>query len=109
MESKITSENILPPNFIQSQRGHCQLAIKLQYYHQILHANESTRITILITLLQISFFLNGHPAGVAFSDVYFGEYFPAISIYGRSTLRCNFGPTFKCPPKIEGRKFVSQA
>ena len=105
MESKITSDNIFPPNLF-SPKGvivswplSCNITIKFFM----------TRITILITLLQISFFLNGHPAGVAFSDVYFGEYFPAISIYGRSTLRCNFGPTFKCPPKIEGRKFVSQA
>ncbi len=48
--------------------------------------------------MQISFYLNGKPLGVAFVDLNAGAYFPAISLYKNIQVRANFGPDFACPP-----------
>jgi len=46
---------------------------------------------------KIEFFLNGKSCGIAFNDVYFGAYYPAVSIFHTARVRCNFGPNFKFP------------
>ncbi|KAK0393664.1 hypothetical protein QR680_000342 [Steinernema hermaphroditum] len=48
---------------------------------------------------KIEFFLNGVSCGVAFSDIYGGQYFPAVSIYQEAQVTCNFGPKVKYLPK----------
>uniref|UniRef100_A0A1I7ZT62 B30.2/SPRY domain-containing protein n=1 Tax=Steinernema glaseri TaxID=37863 RepID=A0A1I7ZT62_9BILA len=48
---------------------------------------------------RIEFFLNGVSCGVAFSDIYAGQYFPAVSIYQDAQVTCNFGPKLKYRPK----------
>jgi Set1/Ash2 histone methyltransferase complex subunit ASH2 len=47
---------------------------------------------------RLEFFKNGVSEGVAFTDIYGGVYFPAISIYKSATVVVNYGPDFKCPP-----------
>nr|VZI33918.1 unnamed protein product [Spirometra erinaceieuropaei] len=47
---------------------------------------------------KITFYRNGECMGVAFSDIFAGPYFPAISIYKSATVTVNFGPEFKHPP-----------
>lgn len=53
-------------------------------------------ITFLIPFnFQIEFFVNGRSKGIAFSDIYEGQYYPAISLFHDATIRCNFGPKFR--------------
>ncbi|KAG5444000.1 transcription factor, contains a PHD finger motif [Clonorchis sinensis] len=47
---------------------------------------------------KISFYRNGECQGTAFTDIYAGLYYPAISIYRSATVSVNFGPNFKYPP-----------
>ncbi|KAI1711928.1 set1/Ash2 histone methyltransferase complex subunit ash-2 [Ditylenchus destructor] len=47
---------------------------------------------------RLEFFLNGVSCGTAFSDIYAGYYYPAVSLFRNATVRCNFGPIFKYPP-----------
>lgn len=47
---------------------------------------------------KIIFFKNGECQGEAFTDLYFGSYFPAVSVHKSCTVTCNFGPNFKYPP-----------
>lgn len=39
--------------------------------------------------------MNGRSKGIAFSDLYEGAYFPAVSMFHDASVRCNFGPNFK--------------
>ncbi|VDQ10240.1 unnamed protein product [Trichobilharzia regenti] len=36
--------------------------------------------------------------GTAFTNIYAGSYYPAISIFRAATVSVNFGPSFKHPP-----------
>ncbi|KAH8865739.1 Set1/Ash2 histone methyltransferase complex subunit ASH2 [Schistosoma japonicum] len=47
---------------------------------------------------KITFYRNGKCMGTAFTNIYAGTYFPAISIYKSATVSVNFGPYFKYPP-----------
>ncbi|VDP37822.1 unnamed protein product [Soboliphyme baturini] len=47
----------------------------------------------------IVFYKNGVNQGVAFSDIYAGTYFPAVSLYKNISVSANFGPRFMFPPK----------
>ena len=49
---------------------------------------------------KILFFLNGKPLGEAFTDIYGGDYYPAIATYKHARVKVNFGPKFRCPPQI---------
>jgi len=52
---------------------------------------------------KIYFFKNGVSQGVAFEDIYEGDYYPAVSLYRGAHTTVNFGPDFKHPPMgIEG-------
>ncbi|KAI8607568.1 hypothetical protein BC830DRAFT_1175186 [Chytriomyces sp. MP71] len=44
---------------------------------------------------EIRYFKNGVDLGVAFTDLYQGKYYPAVSSYMSGTVTLNFGPTFK--------------
>jgi len=50
---------------------------------------------------KIIFVKNGKPMGVAFSDVFEGCYYPAVSIYMGGSVTANFGPDFKYPVSID--------
>ncbi|CAF1294894.1 unnamed protein product [Rotaria sp. Silwood1] len=47
---------------------------------------------------KIIFYKNGINQGVAFTNIYEGNYYAAISIYYGATVSVNFGPTFVHPP-----------
>ncbi|XP_037868744.1 set1/Ash2 histone methyltransferase complex subunit ASH2 isoform X1 [Bombyx mori] len=47
---------------------------------------------------KIIFFKNGECQGEAFSDIYRGCYYPAVSLHRTATLSVNFGPSFKYQP-----------
>ena len=46
---------------------------------------------------KILYFLNGRPLGEAFTDIYGGDYYPAIATYKHAKVKVNFGPKFKYP------------
>ncbi|KAK5649847.1 hypothetical protein RI129_000876 [Pyrocoelia pectoralis] len=47
---------------------------------------------------RIIFFKNGEYQGTAFTDIYGGCYYPAVSIHKSATVSVNFGPNFKHLP-----------
>ena len=51
---------------------------------------------------KISYFLNGKPLGVAFSEINGGEYHPSAGLYRAATVKFNFGPRFKFAPPAAG-------
>ncbi|XP_041970329.1 set1/Ash2 histone methyltransferase complex subunit ASH2 isoform X2 [Aricia agestis] len=50
---------------------------------------------------RILFFKNGECQGEAFTDIYGGCYYPAVSLHRNITVSVNFGPNFKCPPNTD--------
>lgn len=42
--------------------------------------------------------MNGVDQGIAFTDLYYGSYYPAVSLYMNASVRLNPGPFFKYPP-----------
>jgi len=48
---------------------------------------------------KISYFLNGKSLGVAFKDIYMGEYHPSAGLYKQVHAKFNFGPRFKHVPQ----------
>ncbi|XP_035824098.1 set1/Ash2 histone methyltransferase complex subunit ASH2 isoform X2 [Aplysia californica] len=52
---------------------------------------------------------NGKCVGVAFSDLFEGTYYPAISLYKNAMVTANFGPKFRYPPKGVDYKPISAA
>ncbi|GMR37033.1 hypothetical protein PMAYCL1PPCAC_07228, partial [Pristionchus mayeri] len=46
----------------------------------------------------VEFFHNGVSCGIAFTDLYRGFYFPAVSLFHQAQLRLNFGPSFTHAP-----------
>ena len=47
---------------------------------------------------KIIFYKNGVSLGEAFTDIYRGDYYPAIATYKHARVKVNFGPKFRCPP-----------
>ena len=48
---------------------------------------------------KILFFKNGQPLGEAFTDIYFGDYYPAVATYKNAKVKLNFGlRKFNFPP-----------
>ncbi|CAH8663114.1 unnamed protein product [Schistosoma rodhaini] len=63
--------------------------------------DEPTKVEKLLHPLpgsKITFYHNGKCMGAAFTNIYAGAYYPAISIYKSATVSVNFGPYFKYPP-----------
>jgi len=59
---------------------------------------------------RIAFYKNGVTPGDAWTDIYEGVYYPAISLYKNITVRVNFGPTFANPPTdVEFRPMCERA
>jgi hypothetical protein len=48
--------------------------------------------------ISATFSVNGKVLPVAFARLVLGEYYPAVSLFGRAKLRLNFGPNFLSPP-----------
>ena len=64
-------------------------------------------LNFLINVNKFYFFRNGKCMGDAFTDIYGGTYYPAVSLYKNITVSINFGPKFKHPPKDYDWKPVS--
>ncbi|RKP24377.1 hypothetical protein SYNPS1DRAFT_29854 [Syncephalis pseudoplumigaleata] len=50
---------------------------------------------------ELRYYVNGVLAGVAFTDIFLGRYYPAISCYMKGKVSVNFGPDFEYPPPTE--------
>jgi len=48
---------------------------------------------------KITFYKNGESLGDAFTDIYAGDYYPAVALYKYAKVKVNFGPKFRNPPK----------
>ena len=48
---------------------------------------------------KITFFKNGKSLGVAFEDIYGGDYYPGVGLFKGAHVKMNHGPRFKCPPQ----------
>ncbi|RKP13816.1 hypothetical protein BJ684DRAFT_15816 [Piptocephalis cylindrospora] len=55
---------------------------------------------------QIVYFVNGQLLGMAYSDIFLGNYYAAISCYNGARAKANFGPEFdgRMPEQWEGAK-----
>jgi Set1/Ash2 histone methyltransferase complex subunit ASH2 len=62
-----------------------------------------------VIFVQIEFYRNGAACGTAFSDIYAGAYYPAISLYRNASVRCNFGPHFRYGLPANARSFHERA
>ncbi|XP_024391213.1 uncharacterized protein [Physcomitrium patens] len=89
-----------------------------------LYVNKATRAVFRVPLekedgppkcvpgSEVSFFKNGVCQGVAYRDIFAGEYYPAASMYTlpmpekKCSVRFNFGPNFQFPVKDWGDKPV---
>ncbi|KRX23462.1 Set1/Ash2 histone methyltransferase complex subunit ASH2 [Trichinella nelsoni] len=59
---------------------------------------------------KLIFYKNGICQGEAFTDIYEGTYYPAISLYKDFTVEANFGPNFAFPPTgVEYRPMCERA
>ncbi|GLG95479.1 Set1/Ash2 histone methyltransferase complex subunit ASH2 [Gryllus bimaculatus] len=68
------------------------------YYEEKDRVAESLKDLKVLNDSKIIFYKNGVCQGVAFSDIYGGAYFPALSLHKSATVSVNFGPNFKFPP-----------
>ena len=55
---------------------------------------------------RITFFKNGKSLGTAFEDIYGGDYYPGVSLFKGSHVKCNFGPKFKYKPEIQDTRIT---
>lgn len=46
----------------------------------------------------VSFSIDGHEYGVAFTNTYIGKYYPAVSMFGGASVTLNMGPIFRFVP-----------
>ncbi|XP_041364541.1 set1/Ash2 histone methyltransferase complex subunit ASH2-like [Gigantopelta aegis] len=80
------------------------------YYEDKDHVAETVKDLKPAPGSKMVMYKNGKTQGLAFSDLFEGVYFPAVSLYRNSTVTCNFGPIFKYPPKdIKTYKPISEA
>nr|CAG4644671.1 EOG090X03NS [Leptodora kindtii] len=69
------------------------------YYEDRDDLQEALRNLRPLSQSKIHFFKNGVHQGVAFQEIYCGNYYPAVSLYKNGTVSLQFGPNFKFPPK----------
>ncbi|KAL3875354.1 hypothetical protein ACJMK2_033311 [Sinanodonta woodiana] len=69
------------------------------YYEEKDYVAETEKNLKISTGSKMIVFKNGKSQGVAFSDVFEGLYYPAISLYKNAKVTVNFGPEFKCQPE----------
>ncbi|KAF5276970.1 hypothetical protein FQR65_LT16110 [Abscondita terminalis] len=70
------------------------------YYEDKDNVAESLKSLKPLEGSKIVFFKNGICQGIAFTDIYAGNYYPALSIHKGATVVANFGPNFKHFPSI---------
>ena len=68
------------------------------YYEEKDNHQENLKALRPLVGSKISYFLNGKPLGVAFTDIYAGEYYPAIGIFKNVHIKAFFGPRFRNAP-----------
>lgn len=71
------------------------------YYEEKDKVTETLKSLKVLPESKIYFFKNGISQGEAFTDVYGGAYYPAISIHKSATINMNFGPNLKHPEVLE--------
>ena len=72
------------------------------YYEEKDGQQENLKALKALPGSKISYFLNGKSLGVAFSDIYAGEYYPSAGLYRAAHVKFNFGPRFKFVPSGAG-------
>ncbi|BES94398.1 SPRY [Nesidiocoris tenuis] len=75
------------------------------YYEEKDRVSESLRRLQVLPGSKMVFFKNGVCQGDAFTDIYAGSYFPAISLHKNATVTINYGPRFKHPPPKDQFKY----
>lgn len=68
------------------------------YYEEKDNVSEYLKNLKPLSGSQIIFFKNGQCLGTAYTDVYYGSYYPTLSVYKSATVSVNFGPNFKHAP-----------
>nr|ALJ75660.1 ASH2 [Schmidtea mediterranea] len=68
------------------------------YYEEKEEASEAEKELKQLENSKITFYKNGVSYGPAFTDIFDGAYYPAISIYKQASVAVNFGPNFTFPP-----------
>ncbi|KAK8806963.1 hypothetical protein WA158_003722 [Blastocystis sp. Blastoise] len=72
--------------------------IPLQVVPVIETTEETTKkVPKIIKDSTIHFYINGEDQGIAFKDIYEGNYYATISLYMQSVVTLNTGPNFKYP------------
>lgn len=92
---EISGADYLPPTFKDKP------LIKFKshlYYEEKDGQQENLKSLTPLAGAKISYFLNGKSLGVAFTDIYAGEYHPSAGLYRAAHLKFNFGPRFKFAP-----------
>ncbi|KAL3104448.1 hypothetical protein niasHT_025951 [Heterodera trifolii] len=106
---EIAAQGFAPSDVMPASRKDCDL-IKFKQTYFFEEKDEPQQAQQRLKPLQgskIEFFLNGESVGVAYEDIFFGHYFPAISLFQSARVRFNFGPKFRhAPPAI--RKGTAQ-
>ncbi|XP_031557169.1 set1/Ash2 histone methyltransferase complex subunit ASH2-like [Actinia tenebrosa] len=78
------------------------------YFEEKDQVDEAIKKLATLSGSKIKFYKNGVCQGVAFEDIFDGEYYPAISIYKNATVKINFGPYFQFPPTDEEFRPMSE-
>ncbi|XP_018494847.1 set1/Ash2 histone methyltransferase complex subunit ASH2 [Galendromus occidentalis] len=79
------------------------------YYEDADKATQAVKNLVELKGSRVSFFKNGKLEGVAFENLYEGTYYPAISLYKNATIKANFGPRFRFPPRGYKYRAISEA
>merc|ERR1712002_1151726 len=69
------------------------------YYEEKDTTSETEKSLKSLPGSKIVLFRNGVCEGVAWTDIFGGMYFPAVSIFKNATVQVNYGPNFTHPPK----------
>lgn len=97
---EVEGQDYLPPSYKDKP------LIKFKshlYFLEKDRLQENTKSVKPLSGSKIEFFKNGEPLGEAYTDIYAGEYTPAVATYRNAKVRMNYGPKFRYPPK--GHKF----
>uniref|UniRef100_A0A914ECQ1 B30.2/SPRY domain-containing protein n=1 Tax=Acrobeloides nanus TaxID=290746 RepID=A0A914ECQ1_9BILA len=87
----------------------CQNRYSFAERHGDLEMKEKLQSLKSLEGSRIEFFKNGKSCGTAFTNIYSGSYFPAVSLYYQSKIKCNFGPVFKFSPPHDAKAMCERA
>ncbi|XP_048248232.1 set1/Ash2 histone methyltransferase complex subunit ASH2-like isoform X1 [Haliotis rufescens] len=100
------SGKLLPPTF--KDRPLVKFKSHL-YFEEKDYVTEAEKVLKESTSSEIIMYKNGRSQGIAYTDIFEGVYYPAVSIFKNATVKVNFGPKFKYPPKDIKFRPVSEA